>query len=87
MIGGELHTAWANINEPGQSNRSHNHSGPFTRSGVYFVAGHSGALVFEPEGPVIEPDPGILILFPSSAIHRVEPGIEQRITVAFNFRD
>jgi len=89
LIGGELHSAWANINGPGDFNRAHTHGVRFERSGVYIVEGDAGALVFEPDEIAIEPEPGKLILFPSGMRHRVEPyqGDTQRITIAFNFKD
>ncbi len=86
---GDVFYAWANINEPGDFNRSHDHACESWRaSGVLFVAGRSGDLVFEePWGDVrVHPEPGLLVVFPATTRHRVEPGVERRITVAFNLR-
>jgi hypothetical protein len=85
---GPLYYAWANINEPGDFNRSHVHKGPWDVSGVYFVDGRSGDLVFEcRHGDVrFHPEPGLLVTFPALLRHRVELGSERRITVGFNVR-
>ena len=74
------------MNERGDYNRRHSHPGPWTRSGVYVVEGDSGALVFEPDELVIAPQPGLLVLFPSTLWHRVEPCTSRRITIAVNYR-
>ena len=82
----ELHTAWANVNETGDCNAPHVHSGGgFKLSGYYVVLGETGDTVFEPGEFHVQPMPGLLALFPSTQRHRVDPCKEQRITVAFNF--
>ncbi len=82
----ELVLAWANVNEAGDFNAPHVHTGrDFVTSGYYVVVGDSGDTVFEPEEYRVEPMPGLLAFFPYDHTHRVEPCNEQRITIAFNF--
>jgi len=107
--------AWANVNEKGAYNESHDHyswSNLPLWSGIYYVdPGRSsdggtvgGETVFELEAPIeiarpkqrngsslvheitIEPQPGLMVLFPSTLRHRVEPyrGDSRRITIAWN---
>ena len=85
----EPNDIWVNVNGCGHFNRTHTHQGPFNRSAVYFVAGESGALVFEPGEFAIEPRPGLLVTFPSSMRHRVEPNQSDtlRISIALNFTE
>ena len=80
----ELHTAWANVNETGDCNAPHVHSGGGLKISGYYV-GETGDTVFEPGEFHVQPMPGLLALFPSTQRHRVDPCKEQRITVAFNF--
>lgn len=86
---GEIYYGWANINSPGDFNRSHTHVGPWTTAGVLFVSGRSGDLVLEYEdGPEVRitPEPGMIVLFPALTPHRVDTGKDLRITIAFNLR-
>lgn len=107
--------AWANVNEKGAYNESHDHyswSNLPLWSGIYYVdPGQSsdggpigGETVFELKDPIgiaqpkerdgdsliyemtIEPEPGLMVLFPSTLRHRVEPylGDSRRITIAWN---
>jgi uncharacterized protein (TIGR02466 family) len=107
--------AWANVNEKGAYNESHDHytwSNLPLWSGIYYVdPGQSsdggpvgGETVFELEDPIgiarpkqcngdalvhevtIEPQSGLMVLFPSTLRHRVEPyrGDSRRITIAWN---
>ncbi len=107
--------AWANVNEKGAYNESHDHyswSNLPLWSGIYYVdpgqlsdgGPVGGETVFELEDPIgiarpsedngdafvheveITPEPGLMVLFPSTLRHRVEPyrGDSQRITTAWN---
>ena len=107
--------AWANVNEKGAYNESHDHyswSNLPLWSGIYYVdPGQSsdggpvgGKTVFELEDPIgiarpndrgdkslvyetaIAPQPGLMVLFPSTLRHRVEPyrGDSRRVTIAWN---
>ncbi len=107
--------AWANVNEKGAYNESHDHyswSNLPLWSGIYYVdpgqlsdgGPVGGETVFELEDPIgiarpsenngdafvheveITPEPGLMVLFPSTLRHRVEPYRcdSRRITIAWN---
>jgi hypothetical protein len=73
---------WANVNGPGDHNGSHDHMVDGTRavvSGFYIVAGDSGRTVFHHRVAdktlavhPFDPQPGLMVLFPSWAWHSVE---------------
>lgn len=80
--------AWLNINYPGSYNSSHTHSG-CKRSAVYYVKTPEdcGNLIFTNSDKEVEPKPGMLITFDSSAKHAVTPNFsdDTRISFAFNY--
>lgn len=85
--------AWANIAEGGAETAAHDHHLADWTS-VYYASAPSGSgrLVFEGEsgGPPsdpIQPEPGLLLVFPATWRHRVEPTLSAspRISVAANF--
>ena len=84
---------WANVAENGQATGSHDHH-LADWSAVYYASSPdgSGGLVFEglPDGAprsTIRPEPGLLLIFPATWRHRVEPTLSAspRISVAANF--
>ena len=92
---------WGNINYRGNWNNLHEHTGAFI-SGVYYVKvpKDSGHLAFRapraitvseqsgehPKWVNIEPNEGVLMLFPGYLEHMVKPNQsdESRISIAFN---
>jgi hypothetical protein len=84
--------AWAIVNRAGSYHRRHTHA-ESTWSGIYYVdvgGADSACTVFEVDpAPVrITPEPGLMVLFPSTIWHSVEPhhGNGNRITIAFDAR-
>jgi hypothetical protein len=86
--------AWANINRRGDGNRVHNHGcGPGSAkwSGIYYVSDGGGdaptVFIDRVSGERrVFPVPGLLVIFPSSIRHAVEPhnGWGERVTIAVN---
>jgi hypothetical protein len=82
--------AWAIVNRAGSFHRRHVHGGSIW-SGVFYVdaGGHPSArTLFEIEGRVfhIDPESGLMTVFPSCTPHSVEPhlGGGERVTIAFD---
>jgi hypothetical protein len=89
---GELRCGfWLNAMSPGSATSRHTHEeNDELLSGVYYVAAppHSGEIGFQ-DGPFrifLTPRAGMLVLFPPSLLHWVEPhrGDGLRLSVAFN---
>jgi hypothetical protein len=82
---------WLNAMPPGSSTSRHSHAEhDELLSGVYYVTApaHSGDIVFA-DAPFeirVPPAPGLLLLFPPTLVHWVEPhrGDGLRLSVAFN---
>ncbi len=82
---------WLNAMPPGSGTSRHSHEeNDELLSGVYYVAvpEHSGDIGFQ-DGPFrtqVRPSAGMLLLFPPSLVHWVEPhrGEGLRLSVAFN---
>ena len=94
----ELDTFWFNVNPPGTYNSLHIHPGSIL-SGVFWVScpENCGRLVVRhpnemvnyylgPDELSIDPQEGLLVLFPSYLPHLVESnqGSEDRISISFN---
>ncbi|WP_058557817.1 putative 2OG-Fe(II) oxygenase [Thiohalocapsa sp. ML1] len=83
---------WLNAMPPGSRTSRHSHEeNDELLSGVYYVTAPaaSGDLCFA-DGPFevrVTPEPGLMLLFPPSLKHWVEPhrGAGLRLSVAFNF--
>lgn len=94
----ELDNYWFNVNPPGTYNSLHIHPGSVL-SGVFWVScpENCGRLIVRhpnemvnyylgPDELSIDPQEGLLVLFPSYLPHLVEPnqGSEDRISISFN---
>lgn len=88
-------TGWANVMREGDSVKSHNHyteEFPNEYSAIFYLQAESsmgGWITFEYEDGGLEsvrPEPGLLLLFPATLMHRVEEyrGKTERISLAFN---
>jgi len=82
---------WLNRMDPGHQTSLHTHEeDDELLSAVYYVTvpAHSGRLVFrDPPGTLfIDPEPGMLLLFPPDLPHEVEmhEGTHTRLSIAFN---
>lgn len=85
--------AWAVVNRAGSYHKRHIHGNGAIWSGIYYVApgdAPSARTCFElPEGAQhITPEPSLMVVFPASLWHSVEPhhGTAPRITIAFDAR-
>jgi hypothetical protein len=82
-------TYWFNVNGPGNFNEWHDH-GDFgkRKSGCLYlqVPMSSGAIEFKRPPLVVDPNEGMLLIFPDNAKHRVlaNKSNDSRITMAFN---
>ena len=89
--GCELIDLWANLLTRGNYRTLHDHVRPetsVTLSGVLYLTDGS-ALTFPRTSPLISvaPRPGLLVVFPPSALHRVEPSYAvERWSLGFNAR-
>ncbi len=97
----ELCNLWANLNPPGGFNATHNHPGAHI-SGVFYAKAPEdcGQLLLRPPysffdvmldrsaQPSVEPEAGLVVLFPSDVDHATEPnrGASERISFSFNAR-
>ena len=94
----EIAAYWFNVNPPGAYNSSHIHPGSIL-SGVFwvscpencgrFIMRHPNEMVnfyLGADNSLINPQEGLLVLFPSYLEHFVEPnrGSEDRISISFN---
>lgn len=86
------HGFWFNEMHPGQRTTLHSHEeDDELLSGVYYLAcpEHGGRLILHDDEAhiLIEPRPGLLVLFPPDLPHEVEvnDSAETRLSVAFNF--
>ncbi|CAJ1429315.1 unnamed protein product [Effrenium voratum] len=85
---------WANINRPGNFNKRHDHgsaTASLVASGVFYCACSARAplRLFSQEVTEVEPEPGMLVLFPPYVEHEVDAlpdGAGERISIAFNLR-
>lgn len=93
---------WANVNRFGHYNRLHEHGPPLlcrAASGIYYpFSGEEGTDKYSPPPAVVrlydggqlvevKPSPGLLLLFPTSLLHEVDPswpGSKPRASIAFN---
>ena len=78
---------WASRLDKGQETLEHNHLHMCSFAFVYFVNSPKGAspLVFPTSGKKIKPEPGKLVLFPSSLLHKVPTNkCDNRVTIASN---
>jgi len=75
--------SWFNNTNPGNKLKAHNH-GETGLSGAFYVSvGENSVPLIFPDTQ-IKPYSGLLIIFPSSAIHYTEAEQEQRIVISFN---
>lgn len=88
--GAYKYRAWAIVNHAGSYHHRHFHS-ESTWSGVFYVdpgGRPSARTCFEIEGKsvYVDPEPGLMVIFPSRTYHSVEPhlGGGDRITIAFD---
>lgn len=89
LLVGELR-AWGIVNRYGNGHSRHRHRQHFAWSGVYYLDECDTATVFEmPEGlKRIEPELGLLVIFPIDLWHFVErhEHHEPRVTISFDAR-
>lgn len=83
--------AWAIVNRAGSHHKRHIHGSEPLWSGIYYVdpgGAPSARTLFElnDETIYVEPEPGLMVLFPPMTWHSVEPhrGPGSRITIAFD---
>lgn len=97
----EICNLWANLNGRGDFNATHHHPGAHI-SGVFYAKAHEdcGQLTLRPPysffdvvldhcaQPSVQPEAGLVVLFPSDVDHSTEPnwGSEERISFSFNAR-
>jgi hypothetical protein len=79
-------SVWANVMVPGGVVGEHDHADASNRwSGCYYLTA-GAAIVFPAANLSIQPEPGLLLLFPSSERHSVRPQVAAapRVSVAVN---
>jgi hypothetical protein len=82
--------AWAIVNRDGSYHSRHSHGGEAAWTGVVYLDGapDSARTLFEvtPEPVYVAPEPGLIVIFPSTLWHSVEVhrGLEPRVTIAFD---
>lgn len=97
----EVCNLWANLNDPGDWNAAHHHPGAHI-SGVFYAQTPEGCgeLMLRPPHsffdvvldhvaqPSVQPEAGMVLLFPSDVFHSTEPnrGNVERISFSFNAR-
>lgn len=96
-VGCQPEHLWVNVNRPDNHNLMHEHGPPLlsrAASGIYYphqetTAAPAAKVRFYDAGRCVEavPRPGLLLLFPTSLLHEVDPvwpGGPPRLSVAFN---
>ena len=75
---------WCAEYEEGNSARNHTHY-PADWAAVYYilVEEHASPLVFE-DKLAVDPEPGMLVIFPGTTFHRVKPTKGRRVCAAMN---
>jgi hypothetical protein len=72
--------SWFNISQPGNKLKAHKHEESIV-SGAFYLSGKT-PLIFP--DTLINPYPGMLVIFSSDLVHYTEEETEQRIVISFN---